>query len=172
MPFEFQPTLTGELIELRPLRAEDHDALYAVACDPLIWEQHPAKERAEVEGFRRFFDEATASGGAFVAIDRKTGKVIGSSRFYGYDEAASEVEIGWTFIARAHWGGRYNGEMKRLMLRHAFRFVNRVVFLIAPTNIRSQQAIQRIGAVRNGSRHVRGAEHYLYELTRAALEAP
>ena len=75
MPFEFQPTLTGELIELRPLRAEDHDALYAVACDPLIWEQHPAKERSEVEGFRRFFDEAMASGGAFLAIDRKTGKV-------------------------------------------------------------------------------------------------
>ena len=84
MPFELQPTLTGELIELKPLRAEHHSALYAVASDPLIWEQHPAKERAEVEGFRRFFDEAMASGGAFVAIDRKTGKVIGSSRYHGY----------------------------------------------------------------------------------------
>ena len=171
MPFELQPTLTGELIELTPLRAEHHSALYAVASDPLIWEQHPAKERAEVEGFRRFFDEAMASGVALVALARETCTVIGSSRFSGNDEAASEVEIGWTFIARPYWGGRYNGEMKRLMLRHAFRFVNRVVFLIAPTNIRSQQAIQRIGAVRNGSRHVRGVEHYLYEITRAALEA-
>ena len=172
MPFDLQPTLTGELTELRPLRAEDHAALYAVASDPLVWEQHPAKERAEVEGFRRFFDDAMASGGAFLAIDRKTGKAIGSSRFFGYDEAASEVEIGWTFLARAYWGGRYNGEMKHMMLLHAFRFVKRVVFLIAPTNIRSQTAIQRIGAVRNGSRQVRGAEHYLFEITPAALEGP
>lgn len=172
MPFELQPTLIGELVELRPLRADDHAALYAVASDQLVWEQHPAKERAEVEGFRKFFDEAMASGGAFLAIDRKTGKVIGTSRFYGYDEGASEVEIGWTFLGRAYWGGRFNGEMKRLMLRHAFRFVKRVVFLIAPTNIRSQTAIQRIGAVRNGSRHVRGTEHYLFEITPAAMEAP
>jgi RimJ/RimL family protein N-acetyltransferase len=170
VPFELQPTLRGELIELRPLRAEDHAALYAVASDPLVWEQHPAKERAEVEGFRKFFDEAMASGGALLAIDRTTGNVIGSSRFHGYDEAASEVEIGWTFLARAYWGGRYNGEMKRLMLHHAFRFVKHVVFLIAPTNIRSQTAIQRIGAVRNGSRHLRGAEHYLFEITRSAME--
>jgi len=172
VPFELQPTLIGELVELRPLRADDHAALYAVASDQLVWEQHPAKERAEVEGFRKFFDEAMASGGAFLAIDRKTGKVIGTSRFYGYDEGASEVEIGWTFLGRAYWGGRFNGEMKRLMLRHAFRFVKRVVFLIAPTNIRSQTAIQRIGAVRNGSRHVRGTEHYLFEITPAAMEAP
>jgi len=172
LPFDLQPVLKGDLVELRPLRADDHDALYAVACDRLIWEQHPAKERAEVDGFRRFFDEAMASGGAFLALDRQTGAVIGSSRFYGYDEAASEVEIGWTFLARACWGGSYNGEMKRLMLRHAFRFVKRVVFLIAPTNIRSQTAIQRIGAVRNGSRHIRGSEHYLFEITSAALEAP
>ena len=77
MPFEFQPTLTGELIELRPLRAEDHDALYAVACDPLIWEQHPAKERSEVEGFRRFFDEAMASGGPFSSSIARPGRPSG-----------------------------------------------------------------------------------------------
>jgi RimJ/RimL family protein N-acetyltransferase len=171
VPFELQPVLTGELVELRPLRAEDHDVLYAVASDPLIWEQHPAKERAEVDGFRHFFDQATESGGAFLVIDRKTGSVIGSSRFFGYDEATSEVEIGWTFLARAYWGGRYNGEMKRLMLRHAFRFVNRVVFLIAPTNTRSQVAVQRIGAVPNGLRHVRGADYCLFEITREAMEA-
>jgi RimJ/RimL family protein N-acetyltransferase len=171
VPFDLQPTLTGDLIELRPLRAEDHDALYAVARDPLIWEQHPAKERSEVDGFRRFFDEAMASGGAFVAIDRKTGTVIGSSRFYAYDGAASEVEVGWTFLARAYWGGRYNGEMKRLMLGHAFRFVNHVVLLIAPTNLRSQRAAERIGAVHKGSRQVRGAEHLVFEITAPAVEA-
>jgi RimJ/RimL family protein N-acetyltransferase len=170
-PFELQPVLVGELVELRPLRADDHLALYAVACDPLIWEQHPAKSRAEVEGFRIFFNEAMASGGALLAIDKRTRQVIGSSRFYGYDEERSEVEIGWTFLARSYWGGRYNGEMKRLMLQHAFRFVRHVVFLIAPENIRSQRAIEKIGGVRMGSRSLdhRG-EHHLYQLTAASFD--
>jgi N-acetyltransferase len=166
MPFDLQPTLIGELVELRPLRADDHAALYAVASDPLIWEQHPAKSRAEEEGFRTFFGEAMASGGALLAIDRVTRHVIGSSRFYGYDEERSEVEIGWTFLARSHWGGRYNGEMKQMMLRHAFRVVRNVVFLIAPENVRSQRAIEKIGAVRIGSRgRDSWGESYLYQLT-------
>jgi RimJ/RimL family protein N-acetyltransferase len=165
MPFDLQPVLKGDLLELRPLRPEDHDALYAVARDPLIWEQHPAKERATPEGFRRFFDESLASGGALLATDARTGEVIGSSRFFGHDEARGEIEIGWTFLARSCWGGVYNGEMKRLMLRHAFRFVNSVVFLIAPANFRSQRAVEKIGAVRDGSRRTGdGRESWLFRI--------
>src|SRR5262245_18780547 len=114
MPFELQPHLTGDLLELRPLVAEDFDNLYAVAADPLIWEQHPSSDRYKEEVFRVFFREALESGGALVAVDRKDGRVIGSSRFHGYDEESSEVEIGWTFLARSHWGGVYNREMKHL----------------------------------------------------------
>src|SRR5204863_6082489 len=99
MPFDLQPTLRGTLVELRPLRPEDFDALYAVASDPLIWEQHPAKDRYKLDVFQGFFREALASGGALVALDAADGRVIGSSRFYGYDEAKSEIEIGWTFLA-------------------------------------------------------------------------
>jgi RimJ/RimL family protein N-acetyltransferase len=164
--FDLQPILKGELLELRPLRLEDHDALYAVASDPLIWEQHPAKNRCEKEGFRVFFQEAMESGGALIAIDAKTRSVIGSSRFYGYDAQNSEVEIGWTFLARAYWGGLYNGEMKRLMLQHAFRFVNAVVFLVAPNNMRSQHALEKIGAVHVGSRFRDGGqESYVFQIT-------
>src|SRR5205823_8450282 len=134
MPFDLQPHLKGDLLELRPLRADDWADLFAVASDPLIWEQHPSKDRYQEEVFRAFFGEALESGGALVAIDRTDGRVIGSSRFHGYDEDKSEVEIGWTFLARSHWGGAYNGEMKRLMLRHAFRFVRSVVFLVGPHN--------------------------------------
>ena len=171
MPFDLQPILVGELVELRPLRAEDHPALYAIASDRLIWEQHPEKSRAEEAGFRVFFDEAMASGGALLAIDRSTRQVIGSSRFYGYDEERSEVEIGWTFLARSHWGGRCNGEMKRMMLRHAFRFVRQVVFLIGPENIRSQRAIEKIGAVRMGTRRLDGrGESYLYQITAVSFD--
>ena len=105
-PFDPQPTLRGDLLELRPLRADDFDALFAVAADPLIWEQHPDSDRCQEPVFRAFFAEALASGGALVAIDRADGRVIGSSRFHGYDPAAGVVEIGWTFLARAFWGGR------------------------------------------------------------------
>jgi RimJ/RimL family protein N-acetyltransferase len=152
MPFELQPTLTGELLELRPLREDDFEALFAVAADPLIWEQHPNSDRYQEEVFTAFFREAMESGGAFVAIDRKDGRVIGSSRYFGYDEAKSEIEIGWTFLARSHWGGVYNGELKRLMLAHAFRFVTSVIFLVGPSNFRSQRAMEKIGGIREGTR--------------------
>src|SRR5947207_13586469 len=112
MVFELQPTLTGNIVVLRPLQPADFDQLFAVARDPLIWEQHPCSDRYQEPVFREFFRDALKSGGALLANDRKNGKPIGSSRFYGYDPVRSEVEIGWTFLARSHWGGRYNGEMK------------------------------------------------------------
>ena len=163
---DLQPTLRGELVVLRPLREGDRDVLRAVASDPLIWEQHPIKERAEPEGFRRFFDEALASGGALLAMDAATGAAIGSSRFFGYDAGSREVEIGWTFIARNYWGGRYNGEMKRLMLDHAFRFVDSVIFIIAATNLRSQRAVEKIGALREGTMRRGDHDNVVYRLHR------
>ena len=168
MPFDLQPILQGKLLGLRPLRPEDFPALYAVASDPLIWEQHPVKDRYKEEVFQGFFREALASGGALIAIDAKDGRVIGSSRFYGYDQEKSEIEIGWTFLGRSHWGGSYNGEMKQLMLRHAFQFVQRVIFLVGPQNLRSQRALEKIGAVRMGSRpDADGRDSFVYQITTA-----
>jgi RimJ/RimL family protein N-acetyltransferase len=171
MPFDLQPRLTGDLLELRPLVPEDYPALYSVAADPLLWEQHPNRDRYQEAVFQEFFREALDSGGALVATDRKDGRVIGSSRFHGYDEAADEVEIGWTFLARSHWGGAYNGEMKRLMLGHAFRFVRRVVFLVGPRNIRSQRALEKIGAARTGTRlNARGHEAVVFQVEASGAE--
>jgi N-acetyltransferase len=165
MSFDLQPTLKGELLELRPLRAEDVHDLYAVAADPLIWQQHPSPERYRDEVFKRFFREALESGGALIASDCKDGEVIGSSRFHGYNEDRSEIEIGWTFLARSHWGGLYNREMKQLMLRHAFRFVTRVIFLVGSRNFRSQRAMEKMGAVRVGSRpDADGHESFVYQI--------
>lgn len=147
-----QPTLTGQLVQLRPLAPGDYRDLYGVAADPLIWEQHPAKDRYKAKVFKAFFDEALVSGGALIAADRGTDHIVGSSRYHGYDEEGSEVEIGWTFLARSHWGGAYNGEMKTLMLRHAFGFVDNVIFVIGPENWRSQRAIEKLGAIRVGER--------------------
>jgi N-acetyltransferase len=168
MPFDLQPTLKGELLELRPLRPEDFHDLYAVASDPLIWEQHPIPDRYQEEVFKDFFREALESGGALIVTDSKDGQVIGSSRFHGYDEEKSEIEIGWTFLGRSHWGGIYNREMKQLMLRHAFRFVNRVIFLVGTRNLRSQRAMEKIGGVRLGSRtDPSGRENFVYQITAA-----
>lgn len=167
MPFDLQPILKGEHLDLRPLRAEDFHDLYAAASDPLIWEQHPARNRYEEEVFKEFFREALESGGALIAIDSKDGGVIGSSRFHGYDEEKSEVEIGWSFLARSHWGGVYNGEMKQLMIRHAFRFVRHVIFVVGPRNLRSQKAVEKIGAVRVGSRmDADGQSNFVFRLSR------
>lgn len=145
MALDRQPRLAGKLVELRPATAEDFDALFAVASDPLIWEVHPAHDRWQEPVFRRFFADGLASGGMLVAIDRASGAVIGSSRYDSERAEPGEVEIGWTFLARSHWGGRYNGEMKRLMLNHAFGSVDRAIFLIGDTNIRSRRAIEKIG---------------------------
>src|ERR1051325_4384046 len=170
MAFELQPVLRGELLELRPLREEDFAELYAVASDPLIWEQHPASDRYKEDVFREFFRGAQESGGAFVVVDSETGRVIGSTRFHAYDEEKSEIEIGWTFLARSHWGGLYNGEMKRLMLEYAFQFVNRVIFLVHPQNLRSQRAMEKIGGVRVESRpDERDPESFVYEITASSF---
>jgi RimJ/RimL family protein N-acetyltransferase len=150
MSFDLQPHLKGELIELRPLTPEDWDDLFSVASDPLIWEQHPESDRYKEEVFKVFFQGALESGGAFVVIDTKTQQIIGSTRFHDYDPEKSEIEIGWTFLARKYWGGQHNQEMKRLMLAHAFKFVENVVFFVGEKNIRSQKATEKIGAIRSG----------------------
>ena len=166
MPFDLQPVLEGDLLRFRPLRPEDFHDLYAVASDPLIWEQHPNNDRYKEEVFKEFFREALESGGALIAIDANDARVIGSSRFHGYGSEKSEIEIGWTFLARSRWGGIYNREMKQLMLRHAFRFVNSVIFLVGPQNVRSQRAMEKIGGVRVGSRlDGKGRESLVYRIT-------
>jgi N-acetyltransferase len=164
--FDLQPILKGQLLQLKPLREEHFHELYAVAADPLIWEQHPAKDRWKEDVFKVFFNEALESGGALIALDSKDGQVIGSSRFHGYDDKKSGIEIGWTFLARSHWGGIYNREVKQLMLRHAFRFVNSVIFVIGPYNLRSQRAVEKLGAVHVGLRPDRaGRGSLVYEIT-------
>ncbi|MCZ8370810.1 MAG: GNAT family protein [Porphyrobacter sp.] len=168
-----QPVLEGEHVRLRPLRADDWDALFAVASDPLIWAQHPAHDRWQEPVFRAFFDDALANMGALAVLDAATGAVIGSSRFQGLDEAdGGSVEIGWTFLARSHWGTRTNPEMKRLMLAHALASVAEVRFLVGETNIRSRRALEKIGARLTARREERimadGAviPHLTYVITR------
>ncbi len=165
--FELQPTLIGKLILARPLHADDFDPLFAVARDPLIWEQHPNSDRFQEPVFREFFATAIASRGALLVQNMQTNAVIGSSRFANLNVPANRVEIGWTFLARSHWGGAYNRELKQLMLDHAFRFVKHVEFVIGPQNLRSRRAVEKIGAVLIETRvDQAGQERVVYQLSR------
>jgi len=173
-----QPVLEDEHVRLRPLTGADWDALFAVASDPLIWEQHPAHDRWQEPVFRAFFEDALANRGALVVHDAQSGAVIGSSRFEGLEEAdGGSVEIGWTFLARSHWGGRWNHAMKRLMLAHALASVAEVRFLVGATNIRSRRALETIGARLTDRREERVMAdgtvipHLIYAITRAEFAA-
>lgn len=148
MNFNLEPNLCGTLLALRPLQESDFPSLFSVASDPLIWEQHPNSDRYQETVFRAFFDDAMASQGAFLIYDISTNEIIGSSRYAGLDLQNSEVEIGWTFLSRAYWGGSYNTELKFLMLKHAFQYVDSVVFKVGASNIRSQKAVLKLGAQR------------------------
>jgi len=169
---DLQPTLEGDRVIVRPIAATDWDAMFAAAADPEIWKLHPDSDRYTEAVFRAFFDGAVKSGSAFTCIDRENGNVIGSSRYHGYDPVISEIEIGWTFLTRDYWGGSYNREIKRLMIDHAFTFVETVVFWVDKSNLRSRRAMEKVGGVlRHGTRVRDGAEdrpYVIYEIRKAS----
>jgi RimJ/RimL family protein N-acetyltransferase len=143
---DWQPTLRGEGLMLRPVRADDLDALHVVGGDPLVWAQHSERNRHERPVFEKYFAGALASGGGLVAVESERARLIGSSRYYDWNPAERSVVIGYTFLARDHWGKGTNRLMKRLMLDHAFRWADVVWFHASPGNTRSRRALERIGA--------------------------
>lgn len=171
MNFDLQPTLENDLLVLRPLKEGDFENLYKVASDPLIWEQHPDKNRCQRNVFTLFFNEAIASKGAFVVIDKKTNEVIGSTRFCSVKETSNAIEIGWTFLARQYWGGYYNTSMKNLMMDYAFDFADNILFHIHEHNFRSQKAVEKLGGERivqleNRFLETRGHSTVIYKVSK------
>lgn len=150
MNFSIQPVLENEYVRLLPLEESDFETLYAVAADPKIWEQHPNKDRWKREVFRTYFDGAMESKGAFKIVDKATGEIAGSTRFYDYKEDERSILIGYTFYATKYWGEGVNPSVKQLMLAYIFQFVDRVIFHVGANNIRSQMAMERVGGIRVG----------------------
>ena len=150
-----QPTnLVSELVELVPLKQADFEELYAVASDPLIWEQHPNPDRYKKEVFEVYFKGAITSGGAFLIKDPSTNDILGCTRFYDFNETEKSVLIGYTFFARSCWGRGINHAVKHLMLDYAFQFIDKVIFHVGANNIRSQKAMEKLGAVNLGLEEV------------------
>lgn len=134
------------MVSLSPLRESDFEMLYAVASDPLIWAQHPNPDRYKEDVFRNYFKGAMESGGAFIINDSKSGEVMGCSRFYDHSEEKRSIMIGYTFFSRKVWGQGHNAATKKLMLDHAFRFVDQVLFHVGEHNLRSRRAMEKLGA--------------------------
>lgn len=176
MDFDYQPTnLESKFVKLVPLGENDFESLYQVASDPDIWKQHPNPTRYQREVFQVFFEGAIKSGGAFLVFNAKTNELIGSSRYYDFNIDTSQISIGYTFLICSHWGTMYNHALKTVMLNHAFRFVNSVIFHIGSVNIRSQKAIEKLGAIRTGEQemHYYGEQNnvnFIYEIKRSEWE--
>jgi len=170
-----QPVLEGERLVLRPLAEADWDALYSVASDRELWVVHPSHNRWQEPVFREFFADALAKGGALAIIDKASGAVIGSSRFQEYDPTdGGEVEIGWSFLDLAYWGKGYNAEFKRLMLAHAFGWVERVFFHVGADNVISRKAMANIGGRLTDKTWIeeragRPVAHVEFEITRESF---
>ncbi|SHL64648.1 Protein N-acetyltransferase, RimJ/RimL family [Bradyrhizobium lablabi] len=171
---DFQPTLIGPTVTVRPIMASDWPELFAAGSDPEIWKVHPSPDRYTEPAFRAYFDSAVASKMAFVFVDRSTGALIGSSRYHGYDAERSEIEIGWTFVVRSHWGGATNREVKRLMLDHAFTSVDTVIFWVGEKNWRSQGAMKKIGGVRRDGLFTRESSgavpYFIFEIGKSRYQ--
>ncbi len=144
------PHLQNSIVQLKPLEASDFECLYEVASDPLIWEQHPEKDRFQRQVFQKFFDGAIASRTAFLIIDSSNEEIIGSTRFYGFNSENRSIAIGYTFLARRCWGGTFNQAAKTLLLDYAFQFVEKVYFHVGVHNTRSFVAVSRLGAKEDG----------------------
>lgn len=145
--FDPQPVLKDGSITLRPLTRADLEPLYTVASDPMVWAGHPAKNRHERDVFEPYFKTLLDSRATLACCLTDTGRVIGCSRYYAAPDKTDSISIGYTFLGRDWWGGQTNFAMKSLMLSHAFTCVETVWLHIDPSNIRSQKATAKLGAV-------------------------
>jgi len=166
-----QPTLEDNLIVLRPLIDDDFEELYEVAKDPLIWKQHPCHDRYIKEVYSDFFIDSIKSKGAFVVVEKSSKNIIGSTRFKKINNVENAIEIGWSFLSRDKWGGKFNKSMKKLMINYAFESLDNIIFYIGKKNIRSQKAVQKIGGkkiVESNLKHLikRSETDWTYRITK------
>ncbi|MEY8759124.1 GNAT family N-acetyltransferase [Chryseobacterium tongliaoense] len=171
MNFSIQPVLENREYQLIPLQQGDFESLYEVASDPEVWKQHPNKDRYKREVFENFFKGAIESKGAFKIMDKASGDVLGSSRYYDFNEKNNSIFIGYTFYGTKSWGKGINPQIKQLMLDYIFGFVDKVHFHIGKENFRSQIALERLGGQKIAEEEVAyfgepTRTNFVYEITK------
>jgi N-acetyltransferase len=148
--------LEGHWVRLEPMREDHADGLARVALDPDIWRHLPIllAGRADVDAWVKnaLQNRETGAELPFVQIERESGNIIGSTRLMDIRPEHRGVEIGYTWIARPWRRTRINSEAKFLLLRYLFEDVGciRVALKTDLLNERSQRAIERLGARREG----------------------
>ena len=148
--------LDGMRISLEPLAYEHYDALCAAGLDPDLWHATTIRMTSAAD-MREYLDRAMATAVARTAIPftirvREGGAVAGMTRLYNFVPDHRRIEIGFSWIVRPWQGTGINVEAKFLLLRHAFEEwqLVRVQLKTAASNLRSQRAIEKLGAVREG----------------------
>lgn len=171
MNFSVQQVLQNERVKLIPLSETDFDELYQVASEKEVWAQHPNKDRWKKEVFQQFFEGAMQSKGAFKIIDKASGEIAGSTRFYDYNQEDNSILVGYTFYGTKYWGTGLNPIVKKLMLDYIFQYVDKVLFHVGANNLRSQIAVTRLGAKKIAEENI--AYHaeplklnFVYEMTK------
>ncbi|MBS8264472.1 N-acetyltransferase [Mesobacillus boroniphilus] len=149
-------TLEGKTVKLLPMETGQLDELWQAGQNQSIWEFTSSKVRSKDE-MEKVIEAALAEREKgtqipFTVLEQKTGKIVGSSRYLDISEAHKSLEIGWTWYSPEYWRTSVNTETKLLMLQNAFEKmeVNRVQFCTDSRNVRSQTAIARLGAQREG----------------------
>lgn len=145
-PFTLVFDLLTQHFLLRPLKSDDFENLFLAASDPLIWELHPVPNRWTKDGFAVYWHSIYSQPGSLAIVDRQTNRIIGSSTFYEFQPESKEITIGYTFLKRDFWGGKFNFEIKKAMMNYAFKFVEKVNFHVGSQNYRSRSALKKIGA--------------------------
>src|SRR5438067_5868021 len=150
-------TLEGQRVRLEPLQQRHATALYSICQDPGILRYMPYKQPtalSEMEAWIALALDAQECGTEvpFAIRDRSTGQALGSTRYLNIMPKDRGLEIGWTWLTGAARRTYVNTECKYLLLRHAFETLGaiRVQLKTDSRNIASQQAIERIGAVKEG----------------------
>ena len=146
--------LTGETLQLEPLRQEHAQGLYNRGRSADDWRYMPRACFIDMADTRQWIDEAIEAPGQlpFAIVERAKNKVIGSTRYLNIRPEHRSLEIGWTWLGQQWQRTEVNTEVKWLLLSHAFERLGcvRVEFKTDARNARSQRALERIGATREG----------------------
>lgn len=151
-----QPTLTGETVELRPVRPADAAALLDAAADGQLWAMSltvvPGAQTIDTYIATALQGQAAGTVMPFVIVRRDTGRIVGSTRFWKIDRSNRKLEIGHTWLSASVQRSGVNTEAKYLLLSYAFDVMQcvRVQFTTDELNEKSRAAILRIGAKQEG----------------------